>query len=149
MKWYYTIDKGLSSNDGNLDILFGMTRDNLRILLSYNPEVNKGRFDSEDSYRNLFNVPNHYIRLGFKIDLLFEIEVLDGTIIFDGVTIQTQANLDKTLTHLKAKGHIFQEWDYGYIDRISKIDLGDSTKNGGVENLIYWILISEDLNHLD
>ena len=149
MKWYYSIDKGFSSNVVKLDILFGMTRDNLRILLSYDPEVNKGRFDSEDSFRNLFDVPNHFIRLGFKNDLLFEIEVLDGTIIFDGVTIQTHTNLDKTLTQLNAKGHIFQEWDYGYIDRISKIDLGDSAKNGGVENLICWILLSADLNHLD
>ncbi len=113
MKWNYTIDKGLSSPDLGLKLLFGMKRDNIRKFLSYNPDGNKGRFDSEDSYRNLFNLPNHYIRLGFKNDSLFEIEVLDGTVFFDSVTIQTQTNLYKTLEQLKAKGHIFREWDYG------------------------------------
>lgn len=51
MKWDYTIDKGLSSRDLSLDILFGMNRYNLRRNLSYDPEMNRGRFDNEDSYR--------------------------------------------------------------------------------------------------
>ena len=150
MKWIYTINKGLSySNDSNIELRFGMARDLVRKMLSYKSETNSGRFASEDSYLNLFDIPEHWIRLGFENDKLFDIEVLNGIVIFDDIEIQTRADLKDILDRLKAIGHVFQETDYSFTNRISKIDLGDSEKNGGISNLIYWILVAENFDYMD
>ncbi len=150
MKWIYNINKGLShSIDPNLDLLFGMTRESIRNIFSYTPEFNQGRFEDEDCFRNLPGHQDQWIRPGFKNDLLSDIEVLQGCVVLDSIHIQTHTSLKVILAQLQLKGHLFQESDYSYVSYQSKIDIGDSNKNGGVEDLIYWILISQDLSYID
>jgi len=149
MKWTYNVNRGLTySDDSTITLTFGLSRAIVRKMLLYKSDANNGRFDNEDSYEKLFDIPGHWIRLSFEKELLFAIEVLEGIVDFDGVTIETRGNLKNTLDLLISKGHIFEEADYSYINRLDNIDLGDSEKHGGVDNLIYWVLVSKNFDYL-
>jgi|GEM_PF-5962052 len=150
MEWIYTVNKGLKhSINPSLDLLFGMTRESIRHAFSYNLEFNEGRFEDEDSFTSIMGYQNQWVRPGFRNNLLSEVEVLQGTIIFGNIRLQTHTGLKNTLSKLKANGYIFQETAYSYVSYSEKIDIGDSEKNGGIEDLIYWLLISQDLSYIE
>jgi hypothetical protein len=142
MKWQYQIDVGLKHQENNaFDLLFGTHRAQLRERFNYSPGVNKGRFEAEDSYDSFLGDNTQWFRLGFDNDKLFEIEVLAGEVVFDNIVIRAGTDLNAVLNKMAEKGYRFKEWDYGFINHEIKIDLGDSEKNGGQANLIYWILL--------
>lgn len=148
MSWIYTVDKGIKDSKSGQSIDFDSTRDKLRQLLNFDPSINNGRFESEDSYENI-NGSGDWIRLSFdKEERLKEIEILSGTIYLDNKEIAIEGNLTKTIKELEKLGTKFIEHDYGFVSREFKIDLGDSEKSGGDDNKISWFYTSTDINHL-
>ncbi len=148
MSWIYTVDKGIKDLSSGQSIDFDSTRDDLRQLLKFDSSINLGRFDSEDSYKNI-NGSGDWIRLSFDDgQRLREIEILSGTIFLDDKEIAIEGNLLKTIKELEKLGTKFIENDYGFASPEFKFDLGDSEKIGGDDNKISWFYSSTDITHL-
>ncbi|HRH50090.1 MAG TPA: hypothetical protein PLP23_15145 [Panacibacter sp.] len=149
MKWKFIKDKGLILEENpNIILLFDQPRQIIRQQLLFNPTKNKGRADSEDDYQNLFDISNNWVRLGFDNDELFEIEILDGKVNVNDITVQTQANLSDTLNALKRDGFHFVKGCYSHTDFNAMIDIGDSYLNGGEENYVRWFYTAKNFDHL-
>jgi hypothetical protein len=150
MEWIYQTGKGINTiGIQKIELFFGARRNETRELLGYDSSFNQGRFENEDSYYNLFGIQDNFIRLGFTEENLSDVEILNGTLIFEEISIKTQSDLKLTLEKLKIKNYHFKETDYSFVNKIVNIDLGDSTKNGGVDNLIHWILIGKDFSYIE
>lgn len=149
MQWRYEIDVGLKHwANPQFDLLFATPRKVIRETFNYDENKNKGRFPDEDSYDRLFGIKDHFVRLDFADELLSDIEVLEGEVLFDDVLIKTHTDLSAVIDAILKKGHQFHEWDYGFTFLDLQLDLGDSDKNGGVPNLIYWVLVSQNIERI-
>jgi len=146
MNWTYIKNTGLQSDNSHIKLTFGSDRQSLRTLLDYDPDKNKGRFDTEDSYGN--SLPDNWFRLHFEDNKLFEIELLGGTVMVDNVPIKIDDDLKRTLTRLIQKGFVFNKGDYSYTDFFNLIDIGDSEENGGEPNQIRWFYTASNFDHM-
>lgn len=149
MKWKFVKDKGLVlEEDPNISVFFDQPREVIRQWFRFDRNKNVGRVDYEDNYQNLFDKRNNWLRLGFDNEKLFEIEVLEGAVDIDDVSIQTYGNLNDTLKALEEKGYKFRIGDYSHTDFDAKIDIGDSDLNGGIPNQIRWFYTAKNFDHL-
>ncbi len=144
MAWRYIIDEGIAHTLSGLSIAYQTNRLELRKLLRYS-KVDKGRFDNEDSYKDIRG--SDWIRVGFDDkNELSEIEVLSGTLIVEGIAISTGSNLQAALAALRTKGWTFTEGDYSFTCRQLKIDIYDSEKFGGVDNQVHGVYTALDFD---
>lgn len=152
MHWIYVQGKGITSADGEVELLFDAPRPAIRALLGFDEKKNKGRSLQEDQYGKSLENPAHWVRLGFseKGGLLQEIEVLAGTVEVDGVKIEAyDGDLKKALAALKKKGYSFKKGDYSYTDFEHFVDIGESGANGAEKRYrTAWIFLSRSFDHL-
>jgi hypothetical protein len=144
MTWIYTADKGIQNLETGIQINFGTDRNELRRLLAYNEQKNHGRFESEDSYEDVF-YSKDWIRISFDGNQrLHEIEIIIGTVDIHGVDTTVNQNLSTTLEKLRSRGLRLEKDDYGYLCFDYKFHIGDSGDSGGVDDQIGWVYLTRD-----
>ena len=130
----------------HLDLNYGLDRNEIRQRLNYTEPDNKGRYENEDSFENVLG-SNDWLRLGFDdLQKLVDIEILAGSVLVEGIAVEVMGDLKGIVSKLIGKGYEFSEGEYSFTCESLKIDLGDSKKNGGIDNKIYWFYTAKEMN---